>query len=164
MANRMGRIPDFDQFDGTFFSIMGQMVEVMDPQARLLLEATYEAIVDAGIFAKARIKNCSIRKYVTGINPQSLKGTRTGVYVGISHYALTEGYPEYVQPDLGSKKVNVMLGVMGNFKCLYANRISFAFDFKGPSMVTDTACSASLNTFNVAMNDLLLGATNSFNK
>ena len=44
----MGRIPDFDQFDGTFFGLMGQLVEVMDPQSRLLLEATYEAIVDAG--------------------------------------------------------------------------------------------------------------------
>ena len=70
---------------------------------------------------------------------------------------LTEGYPESVEPDSGSKKAKVMLAVMGNFKCLYANRISFAFDFKGPSLVTDTACSASLTAFNVAMNDLLLG-------
>ena len=44
----MGRIPDFGNFDGSFFGLMGQMVDVMDPQARLLLEATYEAIVDAG--------------------------------------------------------------------------------------------------------------------
>ena len=51
----------------------------------------------------------------------------------------------------------VMLGTMGNFKSMYANRISFAFDFKGPSLITDTACSASLVAFNLAMNDLRLG-------
>ena len=49
ICNRMGRIPEYNKFDGTFFSLMGQMVEVMDPQARLLLETTYEAIIDAGI-------------------------------------------------------------------------------------------------------------------
>ena len=48
----MGRIPNFDQFDGNYFGIMGQMVENMDPQARLILETTYEAIVDAGIFTR----------------------------------------------------------------------------------------------------------------
>ena len=70
---------------------------------------------------------------------------------------MCEGYPEIVHADSGSKKGRVIFGVMGNFKCLYANRISFVFDFKGPSLVTDTACSASLTAFNVAMNDLLLG-------
>ena len=49
ICNRMGRIPNFNQFDGNFFGIMGQMVENIDPQARLLLETTYEAIIDAGI-------------------------------------------------------------------------------------------------------------------
>ena len=94
---------------------------------------------------------------IIGINPQTIRGTRTGVYIGISHYALSEGYPEMVQPDCASNQGKVMLSVMGNFKCLYANRISYAFDFKGPSLVTDTACSASLTAFNLAMNDLLLG-------
>ena len=48
MANRMGRVPDIDKFDSSFFGIMGQMVEVMDPESRFLIEATYEAIIDAG--------------------------------------------------------------------------------------------------------------------
>ena len=46
----MGRIPDFNRFDSEYFGIMEQMVENMDPEARLLLEATYEAIVDAGLY------------------------------------------------------------------------------------------------------------------
>ena len=44
----MGRIPDFDEFDAGFFGIMGQMIEEVGPQGRLLLEAAYEAIVDSG--------------------------------------------------------------------------------------------------------------------
>ena len=49
IANRMGRIPDFDKFDGPGSSVLcGQFLEVTDPQGRLLLEATYEAIVDSG--------------------------------------------------------------------------------------------------------------------
>ena len=50
ITNRMGRIPDFQHFDQNYFGMMEQMVEAMDPEARILLEATYEAIVDAGIF------------------------------------------------------------------------------------------------------------------
>ena len=49
MSNRMGRIPDFHLFDGDYFGIMGQMVEMLDPQVRLIIEATHEAIIDAGI-------------------------------------------------------------------------------------------------------------------
>ena len=70
---------------------------------------------------------------------------------------MTEGYPEEIQADLRGNKGLNMLTTMGNFKSLFANRISFAFDFKGPSLITDTACSASLTAFNLAMNDLKLG-------
>ena len=48
MSNRMGRVPDIDKFDSSFFGIMGQMVEMMDPESRFLMEATYEALIDAG--------------------------------------------------------------------------------------------------------------------
>ena len=73
---------------------------------------------------------------------------------------MTEGYPEVIHPDLKNQMGKEMLTVMGNFKSLLANRISFLFDFKGPSLVTETACSASLTAFNLAMNDLLLGNCN----
>ncbi len=52
MSNRMGRIPDFHLFDGDYFGIMGQMVEMLDPQVRLIIESTHEAIIDAGIYNK----------------------------------------------------------------------------------------------------------------
>ncbi|CAG2167742.1 unnamed protein product [Oppiella nova] len=136
---RMGKVRNVDKFDGFFFGLMQQLVDEIDPQSRILLETTYEAIVDSGI------------------NPQSLRGTRTGVYIGVSIYACTEGYPEELQPDLRSNKQQTLLQTMGNQKGLQANRVSYVFDFKGPSMVVDTACSASLAAFNLAINDLKLG-------
>ena len=77
--------------------------------------------------------------------------------MGVSHYALTDGYPDYLHPDSLFNITKTSASTMANLKALYANRISFAFDFKGPSLITDTACSASLTAFNLAINDLLLG-------
>ena len=67
---------------------------------------------------------------------------------------MTEGYPEVIHEDMMKQMGKELLSLMGNFKSLLANRISFLFDFKGPSLVTDTACSTSLTAFNLAMNDL----------
>ena len=49
MSARMGKLKDIDKFDGLFFGIMDTMADTIDPQSRILLEATYEAIIDAGI-------------------------------------------------------------------------------------------------------------------
>ena len=57
---------------------------------------------------------------------------------------------------------DVLLWTAGSQKCLYANRVSFVFDFKGPSMIIDTACSSSLVAFNTAVNDLRLGENQLF--
>lgn len=96
-----------------------------------------------------------------GINPQALQGTDTGVYVGVCNYPNDDGYPETIQPDLKNDLVN-SLQILTNFKSLYANRISFTYDFKGPSMIADTACSSSMSAFYLAINDFLLGEFNSF--
>lgn len=61
---RMGTIEDIEKFDATFFGVAAKQANTMDPQSRLLIETAYEAIVDAGI--------C----------PKSLRGSRTGVYIG----------------------------------------------------------------------------------
>jgi len=61
---RTGKIRNLEKFDGNFFSLFGQKVNFIDPQARVLLEHAYEAIIDAGI------------------SPESLVGSRTGVFVG----------------------------------------------------------------------------------
>ncbi len=63
---RSGKLKEIDKFDSVFFSTFTLLADSMDPQARILLETTYEAICDAGI------------------NPQTLRGSRTGVYVGIN--------------------------------------------------------------------------------
>ncbi|XP_054161075.1 fatty acid synthase-like [Oppia nitens] len=139
MNPRMGKLKNIDKFDGLFFGITSTMTDVIDPQSRIVLETTYEAIVDAGI------------------NPQSLRGSDTGVYIGFSSFGMPEGLPEDVQPDSQSTMTETLLWLPGAQKCLYANRISFVYDFRGPSMIIDTACSSSLVAFNTAFNDIRLG-------
>ena len=139
MNPRMAKLKDIDKFDGPFFGIMPRMGDHIEPQARILLETTYEAIMDAGV------------------NPQTLRGTDTGVYIGYSSIGMPDGLPEEVQPDSQSSITETLLWYPGTGKCLYANRLSFAFDFKGPSMVIDTACSSSIVALSVAINDLRLG-------
>ena len=91
------------------------------------------------------------------MNPQSLWGTETGVYVGFSAIGMPDGIPDEIQPDLESSLRVTMTEYPGTGKCFYANRMSFVFNFKGPSMIIDTACSSSLVAFDVAMTDLRLG-------
>ncbi len=70
---------------------------------------------------------------------------------------MPDGVPEEIQPDLASSLRDSFLYYPGNAKTLYANRVSFVFDFKGPSMVIDTACSSSMVALDVAITDLRLG-------
>ncbi|CAG2117390.1 unnamed protein product, partial [Medioppia subpectinata] len=139
MSGRMGKLDCYKDFDSPFFGLNDQIIAESDPQARLLLEVAHEAMLDAGV------------------NPQELRGTKTGVYVGVSIYSMTDGYPEDGQPDLHESMQTLMVQVLANMKTLYSSRISFANDFKGPCLVVDTACSASLSALTLACNDLLLG-------
>ncbi|CAG2120708.1 unnamed protein product, partial [Medioppia subpectinata] len=139
MNPRMGKLKNIDKFDGLFFGIMNTMSDVIDPQSRMALETTYEAIIDAGI------------------NPQTLRGSDTGVYIGFSTFGMPDGTPEDVQPDSQNNMTETLLWLPGSQKCLYANRVSFVFDFHGPSMIIDTACSSSLVALNAAVNDMRLG-------
>lgn len=91
----------------------------MDPQLRLLLELTHEAIVDAGV------------------NPAELRGSRTGVYVGVSNSETEELWT--ADPD----KINGY-ALTGCCRAMFSNRISYTFDLKGPSYAIDTACSSSM--------------------
>lgn len=67
MPSRNGKLKDIVSFDATFFGVHAKQADVMDPQLRLLLEVTYEAIVDSGY------------------NPADLRGTKTGVFIGVSN-------------------------------------------------------------------------------
>lgn len=67
VPKRTGKINQLEKFDASFFSIHNRLANSTDPQARILLEHSYEAILDAGI------------------SPQSLIGSRTGVFIGVSY-------------------------------------------------------------------------------
>lgn len=115
LPTRMGKIKqeDLENLDAQFFKLHQKQAECMDPQLRMLLESTYEAIVDAGI------------------NPQDIKGSKTGVYIGVSNSETEQFWCK--DPD----SVNGY-GLTGCARAMFANRISFTFDFKGPSYAVDT--------------------------
>ncbi len=120
MITKQGGFMDgVDQFDPHFFGISPREAVHIDPQQRLLLEVTWEALESAGIAADQAV------------------GSRTGVFVGISandYSRLQSGTTESLNPYSGT----------GNAFSIAANRISYVFDFHGPSMSIDTACSSSL--------------------
>ncbi|KAM5273320.1 fatty acid synthase [Ctenodactylus gundi] len=119
LPRRSGKLKDLSRFDASFFGVHPKQAHTMDPQLRMLLEATYEAIVDGGI------------------NPASLRGTSTGVWVGVSGSEASEALSRDPETLLGYSMVGCQRAMM-------ANRISFFFDFRGPSIALDTACSSSL--------------------
>ncbi|KAH0947889.1 hypothetical protein HN011_010567 [Eciton burchellii] len=127
ISSKSGKIKDLSSFDASFFGIHAKQAHVMDPQVRLLLEVTYEALIDAGI------------------NPITVRKSRTGVFVALS---VSESDEYWMQ----AKSSNDLTGyeLLGSYKALAANRISFAFDFIGPSYTLDTASSSSMSTLHVA--------------
>jgi 3-oxoacyl-(acyl-carrier-protein) synthase/acyl carrier protein len=126
----MGVIEDADKFDPLFFSISPAEAKMMDPQQRLFLQACWHCIEDAGI------------------NPDTLSGTRCGVFAGC-----TQGL--YGQSDDGDDLD--AQGLMGGNSAILAARISYFLNLKGPSLAIDTACSSSLVAINEACNYLQLG-------
>jgi acyl transferase domain-containing protein len=70
---------------------------------------------------------------------------------------MPDGIPEEIQEDSISSLRDALLQFPGTAKAMYSNRISFVFDFKGPSMYIDTACSSSMVALDSAVNDLRLG-------
>jgi len=126
-VNRGGFIKEIDKFDAAFFGISPLEAKRMDPQQRMLLEVSYEAVQDAGL------------------SLNDLKDSKTAVFIGISAHDygdLQNSYEERV--NIGSH-TNV-----GAALCINANRISYSYDLKGPSFAIDTACSSSLNAVHMA--------------
>ncbi|HEV8711727.1 MAG TPA: beta-ketoacyl synthase N-terminal-like domain-containing protein [Candidatus Binatia bacterium] len=120
-----GFLERVDQFDPHFFGIAPREAERMDPQQRLLLEVSWEALEDAGQV------------------PQRLSGTRTGVFIGIS----TNDYSRIQLSDVNL--IDAYAGT-GNALSIAANRLSYLFNFHGPSIAADTACSSSLVAVHLA--------------
>ncbi len=127
-----GFLDSIDQFDPSFFGISPIEAEHMDPQQRLLLELAYEALEDAGEIKKN-----------TG-------STKTGVFIGIS-------INEYSHLQFDDPLMITSHSGTGSALSIAANRISYFFNFRGPSMAIDTACSSSLAAVHLACQGLRSG-------
>lgn len=114
-----GYLQNITHFDPYFFGISPREAMRMDPQQRILLEVAYEAIEDAGIAM------------------ETLANSRTGVFTSL--YASQFGYLQKLDDELDALFIPT-----GNAAAMGANRLSYLFDLRGPSMIVDTACSSSL--------------------
>ncbi|TDC78264.1 type I polyketide synthase [Actinomadura sp. 7K507] len=127
-----GFLDDVAGFDAQFFGITPREAAVMDPQQRLVLEVAWEAFENAGI------------------GPASLRGSRTGVFVGVS----APEYAAFTASDLVSLEPFTATGAALS---IIANRLSYLLDLRGPSMIVDTACSSSLVSTHLAVQALRSG-------
>uniref|UniRef100_UPI001D736F34 type I polyketide synthase n=1 Tax=Burkholderia sp. Ac-20379 TaxID=2703900 RepID=UPI001D736F34 len=127
-----GFVEGADCFDAPFFNISAREAAWMDPQQRFALELAWHAIEDAG--------------YRAG----RLAGSRTGVYMGVCHW----DYAELIEKNLDHVDAYTPTGIAFS---IIANRISHYFDLRGPSIVNDTACAASLTSVYEAVRALQSG-------
>ncbi|WP_427160212.1 SDR family NAD(P)-dependent oxidoreductase [Aliinostoc sp. HNIBRCY26] len=127
-------LEQIDQFDAEFFGIVPREAVAIDPQQRLLLETTWQALESAGQ------------------NPQQLRNTQTGVFVG----AMTQ---DYAQLSYAPEAINAYTG-SGTSVSVAAGRLSYVLGLQGPSMTVDTACSSSLVAVHLACNALRNGECN----
>ncbi len=112
-------IDHIDRFDAEFFRIAPLEARLLDPQQRMLLETSWQAVEDAGI------------------DPTSLAGSRTGVYAGV----FTSDYKDLVLGEGGRASLYMASGTTASAAI---GRIAYTLGLEGPAIATDTACSSSL--------------------
>ncbi len=132
LPRRGGFLDDVAGFDAAFFGITPREAMAMDPQQRMLLEVAWAALEHAGI------------------PPASLRGSRTGVFVGMS--STEYGYLTMTDVD----GIDAWSGT-GAAASIAANRLSYLLDLRGPSLTLDTACSSSLVAVHQAVQSLQRG-------
>uniref|UniRef100_A0AAG5D8B2 Fatty acid synthase n=2 Tax=Anopheles atroparvus TaxID=41427 RepID=A0AAG5D8B2_ANOAO len=133
IPKRLGKLNNLEKFDADYFGCSIKEAHTMDPQHRLLLEHCHEAILDAGLHL------------------DDLRGSRTGVFVGVS-ISETETYWTYKKIRMPYK--NVLLGFS---RSMLALKIAHALDLKGPVMTLDTACSSSMYALDWACKSIRKG-------
>ena len=133
VTRRGGFLAQVDSFDPQFFGISPREATTMDPQQRLLLETANEALESAGLAC------------------DSLKGSATGVFVGIT----TSDYGQLLR--VGGPESSDIYAATGTAQNAAAGRLSFTFDFRGPCMAVDAACASSLVAVHLACQSLRMG-------
>jgi polyketide synthase 13 len=129
---RGGYLKDIKGFDSEFFALSKTEADNIDPQQRMALELTWEALEYARIPAS------------------SLRGTAVGVFVGTS-------VPDYSFLAMSDPTVAHPYAITGTASSIVANRVSYFYDFHGPSIAVDTACSSSLVATHQAVQALRSG-------
>ncbi|MGA9493554.1 MAG: type I polyketide synthase [Mycobacterium sp.] len=124
-----GFVEDVGDFDPAFFGIGPSEALAMDPQQRMFLELTWEALERAGI------------------DPTTLRGSATGVFAGL----MTQGYGMFSTKPVGGFRLT------GQLSSVASGRVSYVLGLEGPAVSVDTACSTSLVTLHMAAQSLRSG-------
>ena len=124
-----GFVEDIDKFDASFFRTSPREAEQMDPQQRILLELTWGCLENSGY------------------KPSAFVGRKVGVFIGVCHNDYKEIQENYGRSFEG-------YAASGTGGAILANRISYFFNFQGPSIIVDTACSSSLISIHHAVNSI----------
>ncbi|MCA9704852.1 MAG: acyltransferase domain-containing protein [Myxococcales bacterium] len=132
ISRRAAMLEHVDLFDPMFFGISPREAKEMDPQQRLALELSWEALEDAGVVAS------------------KLSGTPTGVFLG----AIWHDYGDLALHDLATMSSHRATGQSLN---MIANRVSYSLGLQGPSVVVDSACSSALVAVSMACQSLHCG-------